>query len=65
MLTNNKKVLTNSEIVDMIFDKNLDNKISNKNFVNFLKDAKDSGNVNEYIKKNIVQTMNYETLKNI
>ena len=65
MLTNNNKILTNSQIVEMIFAKNLDSKISNKNFVNFLKEAKNSGNINEYIKKNIIQTMNYETIKNI
>lgn len=65
MLTNNKKILTNSEIVEIIFNKNLDKKISNKNFINFLKEAKDSGNVDGYFKKNIIQTMNYETIKNI
>lgn len=65
MLTNNGKKITNSEIIDIIFEKNLDQKISNKNFVNFLKEAKNSGDVDNFLKKNIIQTMNYETLKNI
>lgn len=65
MITENKKNLSNKQMLELIFAKRIDKKLKNKNFANFLKSALEAPNVDEFLKNNVIQTMDYNTLKNI
>ena len=65
MITENKKNLSNKQMLELIFAKRIDKKLKNKNFANFLKSALEAPNVDEFLKSNVIQTMDYSTLKNI
>ena len=65
MITNQKKNLSNKQMLELIFAKRIDKKLKNKNFANFLKEALEASDVDEFLKNNVIQTMDYSTLKNI
>lgn len=52
-------------MLELIFAKRIDKKLKNKNFANFLKSALEAPDVDEFLKSNVIQTMDYTTLKNI